>query len=336
MSEVNPESAYDNDVSSKSIFGKALSNAIKQTEADDAAAEATAAAEAQKIIDAEKIKNAIRAQIDYDNKIREGRRINDALAKAQTESTIQDIDLVNQIFDKICFQNGCIPKKLLHGFGPNENGFSCGHTMLNINYQGGGNEFKTKIDEILRDSLFSATTQISDKKMYDNFVAFLQKMNVTLAIQGNTAYCQIELHDTIGRYIKSESKGDRCNALKKFVDVIQKIVKYINENNSNTVIIRNGLQNYNSSLQDKIFNFPAKIENSGSGIKESYKACNNGSSMPMLIGGSKSRRIRRRKHNRKTHHKHARKTHHKRASKTHKRRRHSRSVRKHKKHTSRR
>jgi hypothetical protein len=45
-------------------------------------------------------------------------------------------------------------------------------------------------------------------------------------------------------------------------------------------------------------------------------------------GGSKSRRIRRRKHNRKTHHK--------RASKTHKRRRHSRSVRKHKKHTSRR
>jgi hypothetical protein len=55
----------------------------------------------------------------------------------------------------------------------------------------------------------------------------------------------------------------------------------------------------------------------------------------MDAGGSKSRRIRRRKHNRKTHHKHARKTHHKRASKTYKRRRHSRAVRKHKKHTRR-
>ena len=44
-------------------------------------------------------------------------------------------------------------------------------------------------------------------------------------------------------------------------------------------------------------------------------------------GGSKSRRIRRRKH--------ARKTHHKRASKSHKRRRHSRVARKHKKHTRR-
>ena len=48
---------------------------------------------------------------------------------------------------------------------------------------------------------------------------------------------------------------------------------------------------------------------------------------PESQGGSKSRRIRRRKH--------ARKTHHKRASKSHKRRRHSRLVRKHKKHTRR-
>jgi outer membrane murein-binding lipoprotein Lpp len=56
----------------------------------------------------------------------------------------------------------------------------------------------------------------------------------------------------------------------------------------------------------------------------------------LTTGGSKSRRTRRRKHNRKTHHKRARKTHHKRVSKTYKRRRHSRAVRKHKKHTSRR
>ena len=51
-------------------------------------------------------------------------------------------------------------------------------------------------------------------------------------------------------------------------------------------------------------------------------------------GGSKSRRTRRRKHNRKTHHKHARKTHHKR--KHHSRSRsHSRAARKHKKYSRR-
>jgi len=55
-----------------------------------------------------------------------------------------------------------------------------------------------------------------------------------------------------------------------------------------------------------------------------------------VLGGAKSRRIRRRKHNRKTHRKHARKTHHKRASKSHKRSHRSRAARKYKKHTSRR
>lgn len=281
--------------------------------------------------DAEKIKNAIQAQNDYDYEQQQARLINYGKARSEAESTIQDIDLVNKIFDKICFQGGCIPNKFIHGYGHNEGGYTCHLEMLNHHFQGGGNEFKTKINEILWGNSFTATTKTVYSKMYNNFVAFIEKMNVKLAIDGNKAYCQIELHDTIGRYIKSESKGDRCNALTAFVDVIKKIVKYINDNNNNTVIT--GLRNYNLPFQGNIFNFPAEFGNTGSGIKESYKACNSG--MSMGIGGSKSRRIRRRKHNRKTHHKHARKTHHKRTSKTHKRAHRSRAARKHKKHTRR-
>ncbi len=63
------------------------------------------------------------------------------------------------------------------------------------------------------------------------------------------------------------------------------------------------------------------------------KSCH-GPRVPWGSGGSKSRRTRRRKHNRKTHHKHARKTHHKR--KHHSRSRsHSRAARKHKKYSRR-
>jgi hypothetical protein len=190
---------------------------------------------------------------------------------------------------------------------------------------------KNKIKKILTNSRFSDVNE-DDHVLYDNFKKFLEKMKVSFVVDfEKMIFVEIELHDTIGLYTPSESSGDRCNALNRFYTVITNVVQYINGNNQMGFLNDAGIVNYRNSgysiSNEKKFNFQARIKNSGSSFKKSYRACNNGMPIP-LEGGSKSRRTRRRKHNRKTHNK--------RVSKTHKRRRHSRSVRKHKKHTSRR
>lgn len=157
--------------------------------------------------------------------------------------------------------------------------------------------------------------------VFEKIEEFITKIRSSMEVS-NRIYvkCSLELHDTIDRATRSETTGyDRCIALNIFLAMIKAIKKYIdNNNNSNK-----------KPDTTKLFNFPISITFSdsifGSGFKKSYKACNNNADLS--IGGSKSRRIRRRKHNRKTHRKHA--------SKSHKRRRHSRVARKHKKHTRR-
>ena len=197
-------------------------------------------------------------------------------------------------------------------------------TMMNVN--GDVKSFKKELDNELKKNRLMDTTENDNPELYKNFGEFLGKMIVRIvAVPGDepTAYCQIERHDTIGRFTKSESEGYRCDALNKFSKVMEWVVKYINENNNGGKISQ-----ADSRWSNKPFNFPANFENTGSGIQESYKACNKNAHLP-YAGGSKSRRTRRRKHSRKTHRKHARKTHHK-----HKH--HSRAARKHKKYSRRR
>jgi hypothetical protein len=195
--------------------------------------------------------------------------------------------------------------------------------MKNVN--GDVKSFKKELDNELKRNGLMDTTENDNPELYKNFGEFLGKMIVRIVVVPGdepTAYCQIERHDTIGRFTKSESEGDRCDALNKFSKVMEWVVKYINENNNGDKIS----QAYSRGA-NKLFNFPAKFENTGSGIQESYKACNKNAHLP-YAGGSKSRRTRRRKHSRKSHHKRARKTHHK-------RKHHSRAARKHKKYSRR-
>lgn len=243
-------------------------------------------------------------------------------------------NLCNRI-SRILFtgSNTSISNELLypknHGEGM-QNTAQTNLTMKNINVN--DNLFLKDLDDELKKQLLMDNTANISPELYKNFGEFLGKMIVRIVAEPGeqpTAYCQIERHDTIGRFTKSESKGDRCDALNKFSKVMEWVVNYINENNSGGKIL-----DANSSWSNKLFNYPARFENTGSGIQESYKACNKNAHLPNA-GGSKSRRTRRRKHrhNRKTHHKHARKTHHKRA---HHSRSRSRAARKHKKYSRRR
>ena len=233
------------------------------------------------------------------------------------------LDIETPISNEILY-----PKKSGQGM---QNTGSTSLSMKNVNIT--DTFFKEQLDKQLTHYGLTSNIASGDPELYKNFGEFLDKMIVRIvAVPGEqpTAYCQIERHDTIGRFTKSESEGSRCDALKKFSKVMEWVVTYINDNNPGGLISA-----ANSRHTTKLFNYPAKFENTGSGIQESYKACNKNERLP-YTGGSKSRRTRRRKHNRKTHHKHARKTHQKRAPKSHKRKRHSRAARKHKKHTSRR
>lgn len=188
-------------------------------------------------------------------------------------------------------------------------------TMKNVNVDAAS--FKKDLDAKLTENLLMDSTETTYPELYKNFCEFLDKMVVKIVpVPGilPTAYCKIERHDTIGRFTKSESDGDRCDALNKFSNVMEWVVTYIKDNNNG-----GNISQANSRFSNKLFNYPAQFENTGSGIQESYKACNNGSRLPST-GGSKSRRTRRRKHARKTHHK---------------RKHRSRAARKHKKHTRR-
>jgi hypothetical protein len=169
---------------------------------------------------------------------------------------------------------------------------------------------------------------IQDVNIFEKVKQFIEK----ITYKGKTGSIYVfTLHDIVG-YATPVSKlnsqsyelSDYCKARDVFIKILQFIKKQYETQNINVDFVYPPL----------------------SGLKKSSTTCNpvygalgplssvrSGQTWSQVIniagrGGSKSRRIRRRKHNRKTHHK--------RVSKTYKRRRHSRSVRKHKKHTSRR
>ena len=183
---------------------------------------------------------------------------------------------------------------------------------------------------------------IGNVKIYDMVKKFIDKITYEGTLNTPTTFT---LHDVIGRWVRvdksnpktnSSDPSDYCKARNIFIKILEFIKKNV------------------PPLSWATFSY-----SSSGGLLESSKTCTplagrdvtnplrsidpkrtksiieTNLTDVVLLGGVKSRRIRRRKHNRKTHRKHARKTHHKRASKSHKRRRHSRVVRKHKKHTRR-
>ena len=191
------------------------------------------------------------------------------------------------------------------------------------------------------------------KKLVENVNQFITKMTIQKIGSEDVPTFEVTLHDRIGRFTsvnKDENKDGgiftgpsyHCESLILFMSILEAVLK---------------LKDIGKK-EDKKFDIQFKLSkgffNSESGLLSSLKKCTGKDNIsisdnfdPLTIynfdlsettsqGGSKSRRTRRRKHNRKTHHKHARKTHHKRASKSHKRKRHSRAARKHKKHTYRR
>jgi hypothetical protein len=181
------------------------------------------------------------------------------------------------------------------------------------------------------------------RKLVENVNQFIKKMT----IQKIDSTFEVTLHDRIGRFTsvnKDENKDGgiftgpsyHCESLILFMSILAAVLKLKDIGKKDKQI-------------DIKFKLSKGFFNSESGLLSSLKKCTGKDDISMsdsydpldiydfdlsdlsattTQGGAKSRRIRRRKHNRKTHHKHV--------SKTHKRRRHSRSVRKHKKHTSRR
>jgi hypothetical protein len=254
-------------------------------------------------------------------------------------SDVKEKECVQAIFDKLkgMTKGGILNEnynKIL-GITPTDGMTDTSSRILQMVNTSNSSEKETFIDSVLNDQEYKNVKQQNQSGTVISGVVltkieeFITKIRSSMDVFNRTEVkCSLELHDTIDRATRSETTGDRCHALNIFLAMIRAIKKYIdNNNNSNK-----------KPDTTKLFNFPIYINFSdsifGSGFKKSYKSCNNNADLS--IGGSKSRRIRRRKHNRKTHRKHARKTRHKRESKSHKHRRHSRAARKHKKHTSRR
>ena len=84
-----------------------------------------------------------------------------------------------------------------------------GMTQLNMKNVNVSDEiFKKELDkELIRNGLRDSSTWELKPELYKNFDEFLGKMIVRIvAVPGDplTAYCQIERHDTIGRFTKSE------------------------------------------------------------------------------------------------------------------------------------
>lgn len=205
----------------------------------------------------------------------------------------------------------------------------------------------TLLHSHIRDAIFNSGELPLSVFVNDTFdtlnsqlLHFIEKIVITS--QGN-----YELHDIIDSYgfRKENSYNDYCISIKLF----NYLMRYLF--GSKKIIIPKSFSSFRNHLDkciDDINYIPYRKETpqmDSTDIdtliqRKFIDLLKNHYLFPLpkdtsFSGGSKSRRIRRRKHNRKTHRKHARKTHHKRVSKSHKRRRHSRLVRKHKKHTRR-
>jgi hypothetical protein len=187
----------------------------------------------------------------------------------------------------------------------------------------------------------SFMSYIKDVNIFNKVKQFIDK----ITYKGKTDEKYVfTLHDIVGyatpvfKYQNSQSieLSDYCKARDVFIKILQFIKKQYETQNINVDFVYPRLSGLKKSSTTCNPNY-GKIDEPLLSVRSGQTWSKSVNVNIAAGGGSKSRRIRRRKHNRKTHHKHARKTHHhKRVSKTHKRRRHSRSVRKHKKHTSRR
>ena len=145
----------------------------------------------------------------------------------------------------------------------------------------------------------------------------------------------LSLHDCIGKYI-SIDEDLYCpaqlvfdNLFSTFIDVYRIFILANKVNISFHITIKYVAPSESDSKVRSYYENEKKCDEYNRKLHQASETRETLASQ----GGAKSRRIRRRKHNRKTHRKHARKTHHKRASKSHKRSHRSRAARKHKKHT---
>lgn len=191
---------------------------------------------------------------------------------------------------------------------------------------------------------------ILDDKIYDMVKKFIDKITYDVTPNDSRTFT---LHDVIGRWVsvdKSNPKtnpsdpSDYCKARAIFISILEFIktnvppLSWANFSYSSSGGLLKSSQAC-TPLTNRNVTDPLRSVNPNKPFCIIETVLTDVPVQPLSTdksGGSKSRRIRRRKHNRKTHRKHARKTHHKRASKSHKHRRHSRAARKHKNHTSRR
>jgi len=191
---------------------------------------------------------------------------------------------------------------------------------------------------------------ILDDKIYDMVKKFIDKITYEGTPNDPNTFT---LHDVIGRWVSvdksnpktnSSDPSDYCKARAIFISILEFIktqvppLSWANFSYSSSGGLLKSSQAC-TPLTNRNVTDPLRSVNPNKPFCIIETVLTDVPVQPLSTdesGGSKSRRIRRRKHNRKTHRKHARKTHHKRASKSHKHRRHSRAARKHKKHTSRR
>ena len=236
----------------------------------------------------------------------------------------------------------------------NENYYKAmGFDKTNLTYNQGGKQV----------SISTYKDYILDDKIYDMVKKFIDKITYEGTL--NNPYT-FTLHDVIGRWVSvdksnpktnSSDPSDYCKARAIFISIL----KFIKENvpplswatfrySSSGGLLKSS-KVCNPSLQKikemNIIN-PKTGQIVGTKVvnidpftnpldtvdpKKPFCTIETNLTDVVLLGGAKSRRIRRRKHNRKTHRKHARKTHHKRggrrthsyakrkrASKSHKRR----------------
>jgi hypothetical protein len=162
--------------------------------------------------------------------------------------------------------------------------------------------------------------------------------NAEQVITNVPVYYVFTLHDAVDRIVPVRKDNPRnplepsdyCKARDVFIKILQFIRANVNEFAQPSVIFKYASRFSGLSASSRTCTKLAEQFN-----KEPLLSVGQGqtsSHLKQQTGGSKSRRIRRRKHNRKTHRKHARKTHRKHARKTHHKRggRRTRSYAKHK------
>ena len=178
-------------------------------------------------------------------------------------------------------------------------------------------------------------------KMVQTFIANITHKKETREEEGQRVkvYDIFTLHDAVGRLVPVRKDNpsnklepsDYCKARDVFIKILQFIKDNFEEFTPNSVLFRYASRISGLSASSRTCTTLAEKYNLDPlfSLERNQKS----SLLKAVTGGAKSRRIRRRKHSRKSHRKRARKTHHKRggrrthsyakrkrASKSHKRR----------------